>query len=106
MVYEQTASGLRLVEKKYGIRVAEITDRSLLDSATFILSVSADVPEEVLRSRLPAQIKIGAVERIRQLVNAAMPGIAIKPLPVAPRQIPYRSGCAYCELEKQSGEHD
>lgn len=102
MVYEQTAIGLSLVEKKYGIRVAEITDRSLLNSAVFILAVSADVPEETLRSRLPAQIKIGPVERIRQLVNAAMPGIAIKPLAVAPRQIPFRSGYAYFELEKRS----
>src|SRR5690625_6455725 len=51
---------------------------------------------------MTAKIKIGPVERIRQLVNAAMPGIAIKPLPVAPRQIPYRSGYAYFELEKRS----
>lgn len=101
MVYEQTAIALNLEEKKYGIRVAEITDRSLLDSGVFILAVRADVPEEMLRSRLPAQIKIGPVERIRQLVNAAMPGIAIRPLPVAPRQIPYRSGYAYFELDQQ-----
>src|SRR5690625_7612593 len=65
MVYEQTAIGLSLVEKKYGIRGAEISDRSLLDSATLSLSVSADVPEAVLRSRLPAQRRIGPVERIR-----------------------------------------
>ncbi|WP_111642400.1 type VI secretion system baseplate subunit TssK [Marinimicrobium alkaliphilum] len=101
MVYEQTATALQLEEKKYGIRVATITDRSLLDSGSFVLAVRADVSEEVLRSRLPGQIKIGPVERIRQLVNAAMPGIAIRPLPVAPRQIPYRSGYAYFELDKQ-----
>ncbi len=102
MVYEQTAVSLNLVEKKYGIRVAEIPDRSLIGSAMFILSVRADVPEEALRTHLPAQIKIGPVERIRQLVNAAMPGIGIKPLPVAPRQIPFHSGYTYFELEKQS----
>ncbi len=102
MVYEQTAIALPLEEKKYGIRVAELSDRSLLNSASFVLAVRADVAEETLRSRLPAQIKIGPVERIRQLVNAAMPGIEIKPLPVAPRQIPYRSGYAYFELEKRS----
>ncbi len=102
MVYEQTAIGLPLEEKKYGIRVGAIPDRSLLDSASFVLAVRADVAEETLRSRLPAQIKVGPVERIRQLVNAAMPGIGIKPLPVAPRQIPYRSGYAYFELDKHS----
>ena len=102
MVYEQTAISLNLVEKKYGIRVAEITDRSLLDSASFILAVKADMNEETLRSRFPAQLKIGPVERIRQLVNAAMPGIGIKPLSVAPRQIPFHTGYTYFKLEQQS----
>ena len=102
MVYEQTAVSLNLVEKKYGIRVAEIADRSLIGSAMFILSARADVPEEALRTHLPAQIKIGPVERIRQLVNAAMPGIAIKALPVAPRQIPFHSGFTYFQLDQQS----
>lgn len=102
MVYEQTAVSMPLVEKKFGIRVSEITDRSMLASGLFVLAVRADVAEEVIRSRFPAQIKIGPVERIRQLVNAAMPGIQLKPLPVAPRQIPFRSGYSYFELEKNS----
>lgn len=102
MVYEQTATSMSLVEKKYGIRVAEIADRSIIGSAMFVLSARADVPEDALRMHLPAQIKIGPVERIRQLVNAAMPGIALKPLPVAPRQIPYHSGYTYFQLDPQS----
>ncbi len=102
MVYEQTAISLALVEKKYGIRVAEISDRSIIGSAMFVLSARADVAEDALRAHLPAQIKIGPVERIRQLVNAAMPGIALKPLPVAPRQIPYHSGYTYFQLDPQS----
>ncbi len=102
MVYEQTAIALKLVEKKYGIRVAEMPDRSLVGSAMFVLAARADVPEETLRTHLPAQIKIGPVERIRQLVNAAMPGITLKPLPVAPRQVPFHAGFTYFELEKQS----
>lgn len=101
-VYEQTAISLQLVEKKYGIRVSEISDRSLLATASYVLSVRADVPDEAIRTRLPAQMKIGPVERIRQLVNAAMPGIQLKALPVAPRQIPYRSGYTYFELDKQN----
>lgn len=102
MVYEQTAVALALVEKKYGIRVAQLTDRSLLTGAMFVLAVRADMPENTIRTHLPAQIKIGPVERIRQLVNAAMPGITIKPLAVAPRQIPYHSGYSYFELERNS----
>ena len=101
-VYEQSAISLELVEKKYGIRVAQISDKTLIDSAFFVLSAKAEMPEESLRSRLPAQVKIGPVERIRQLVNSAMPGIVLKPLPVVPRQIPYHSGFAYFQLEQQS----
>ena len=96
------AVSLSLVDKKYGIRVAQIADRSLLTSAIFVLAVRADIPENTLRTHLPAQIKIGPVERIRQLVNAAMPGITIKSLAVAPRQIPYHSGFCYFELERNS----
>lgn len=102
MVYEQTAASLALVEKNYGIRVAQIPDRSFITSALFVLAVKADMPENKLRTHLPAQIKVGPVERIRQLVNAAMPGIPLKALPVAPRQIPYHSGYTYFELERQS----
>ena len=98
MVYEQTAISLSLVEKKYGIRVAQIPDRGLLTSAMFVLAVRADVAENVLRTHLPAQMKIGPVEHIRQLVNVGMPGIPIKALSVAPRQIPFHSGYTYFEL--------
>ncbi|WP_096086447.1 type VI secretion system baseplate subunit TssK [Agaribacterium haliotis] len=101
-VYEQTAISLPLVEKKYGVRISAIEDRSLLNSATYVLAVRADVSDELLRTRFAAQVKLGPVEQIRQLVNAALPGIALKVLPVAPRQIPYRSQTAYFELDKQS----
>jgi type VI secretion system protein ImpJ len=102
MVYEQTAVSMQLVEKKYGIRVTEIADRSLIGTALFVLAVRANVPEDVVRARFPAQAKIGPVERIRQLVNAAMSGIGLKPLPVAPRQIPFHAGFTYFELDRTS----
>jgi type VI secretion system protein ImpJ len=67
MVYEQSAISLQLIEKNYGIRVSQINDRSLLSTAVFVLAVRADVQDEIIRTRLPAQIKIGSVERIRLL---------------------------------------
>lgn len=102
MVYEQTAVSLNFIERKYGIRVAEISDRGLIDSAAFILAVKADMPAEVIRNRFPQQVKIGSVERIRQLVNAQMPGIGLQPLSVAPRQIPFHSGFTYFQLDSSS----
>ena len=102
LVREENAIALALVEKKYGIRVAQIPDRSMLNNAMFVLAVRADVPENTIRSHFPAQIKIGPVERIRQLVNAAMVGIPLKVLPVAPRQIPFHAGYTYFELERNN----
>lgn len=102
MVYEQTAIGLPLQEKRFGIRVAQIPDPTLYNSAVFVLAARANVAEEVLRSRLPAQIKVGSVERIRDLINQALPGIPLKTLPVAPRQIPFHAGFSYFELERNT----
>jgi len=82
--------------------VGPISDRSLLRAAQFVLTVSADIPGEQLRRLFPNQVKIGAVEHIRELVNVALPGIAVRPLPVAPRQIPFHAGAAYFELDRGS----
>ena len=43
------------------------------------------------------------VEKLRDLVNLQLPGIALKPLPVAPRQIPFHAGFNYFEMDR-SGE--
>lgn len=99
MVFERSATAIPLEERKYGIRVGKIADRSLLDEAMFVLAVNADVPAEALRRNFPAQIKIGPVETIRELVNRALPGIGLEALPVAPRQIPYHAGVTYFALD-------
>lgn len=99
-VLEQTATPLSLVERKYGIHVAPITDPSMIVSSSFVLAVKADVQTELLRSRFPTQAKIAPVETIRELITTQMPGVKIRALPVAPRQIPYHAGFIYFELEK------
>lgn len=101
-VLEQTATPIELKPKKYGISVAMVADKSLITSANFVLAVNADIPAEVLRSQFPAQVKIGSVEKIRELVNLSLPGIQLTPLPVAPRQIPYHSGFAYFQLDRHN----
>jgi type VI secretion system protein ImpJ len=58
------------------------------------------MPGEQLRSRFLAQSKLGPVERIRDLVNLQLPGIALRSLPVAPRQLPFHAGYFYFELER------
>ena len=99
-VLEQTAVIIPLQERRHGVRVGVVTDRSLLLASTFVLSVQAEMPAEVLRRSFPNQAKIGPVEQIAQLVNVALPGIPVRPLPVAPRQLPYKAGSIYFELDR------
>jgi len=100
MVLEQNAVPIPLEERKYGIRVGVIGDRTLVTGGTFVLAVQAQLPTEELRQRFPTQVKIGPVEKIRQLVNVQLPGIQVRALPVAPRQLPYHAGRVYFELDK------
>lgn len=102
MVFERSAIPIPLEQRKHGIQVATIADKSLLTSAMFVLAVNAEVPVEAMRRSFPAQIKIGPVEKIRDLVNRALPGIGIEALPVAPRQIPFHSGVTYFALDTKS----
>jgi type VI secretion system protein ImpJ len=104
MVMEQTAIPIDLQDRKYGIRVAIIADKELQRNASFVLAVAAQIPGEALRARFPTQVKIGPVERIRDLVNLQLPGVTMRPLPVAPRQIPYHAGFNYFELETRNNE--
>ncbi|KQW49987.1 MULTISPECIES: type VI secretion system baseplate subunit TssK [unclassified Roseateles] len=104
MVMEQTAIPIELQDRAYGVRVALIPDVQLQRSATFVLAVSAQLPGDALRARFPTQVKIGPVERIRDLVNLQLPGVTLRPLPVAPRQIPYHAGHNYFELETRGNE--
>jgi type VI secretion system protein ImpJ len=101
-VLEQTAVAIPLDPRKFGISVGVIADRKLIGTAGFVLAVTADIPAENLRRHFAAQAKIGPVEEIRQLVNSALPGIALRPLPVAPRQIPFHAGVVYFELASDS----
>ncbi len=99
-VLEQTATPIPLKAKKYGISVAMVADKTLLAGAKFVLAVNSDMPADALLSQFPSYVKIGSVEKIRDLVNLSLPGIQLAALPVAPRQIPYHSGFAYFELDR------
>jgi type VI secretion system protein ImpJ len=96
------AIAIPLREARHGVRVGPITDRSILRGSNFVLTVQADMQAEQLRRLFPSQVKIGAVEQIRELVNVALPGIAVRPLPVAPRQLPFYAGATYFELDRAS----
>src|SRR5262249_41566722 len=94
---EQTATPIPLQSPGFGVHGAAGARRSLSSAAAFLPAARADVPAEELRRQFPLQIKVGPAERIRDLVNLALPGVPVRAMPVAPRQIPYHAGFAYFE---------
>ena len=100
MVLERNAIPIDLELRAHGVRVASIPDQDLRRTARFVLAAKAQLSTERLQTDLLRLMKIGPGERIRDLVNLNLPGIALRTLPVAPRQIPYHAGFLYFELER------
>lgn len=96
------AVAIPLEKHKYGVQTAAVHDRSLLRDAQFVLAVNASIPEEDLRSNFPKQTTIATVESLRDLVMTHTPGVGLRPLSVAPRQIPFHTGFSYFQLDKES----
>ncbi|MBC8635300.1 type VI secretion system baseplate subunit TssK [Caballeronia sp. EK] len=99
-VPEPNAIAIELQSRKPGVRVAVINDLELLRTAGFVLAASAQMPGEALRTRFPTQVKVAPAEKLRDLVNLALPGIELRAMPVAPRQIPFHAGYSYFELDR------
>lgn len=99
-VLERNALQIDLIDRSHGVRMAVFPDPDLARTSNFVLAVNAQMPAEQLRSRFPAQSKLGPAERLRDLVNLHLPGIALRPLPTAPRQLPFHAGFHYFELDR------
>ncbi len=106
VVLEQNSITLPIEKRKYGIYVSQVENKSLIDSSTFILAVSADLENDKLTKILLANLKVGSIETIRNLVNYHLAGFVLKPLSVAPRQIPYRMNNIYFKLELNAEDRE
>jgi type VI secretion system protein ImpJ len=100
VVDDDNAVQIELVDRKFGVRTAVVPDLEMVRTGTFVLAVNAQIPGEQLRTRFPAQTKVGPVESIKELVNFNLAGITLRALPVAPRQLPFHAGHFYFELER------
>lgn len=83
-----------------GVYLATVNDPALLQSGAFVLAVRARMPHSQLITQFTQQSKVGATDKIRNLVSVQVPGIPLRPLTAAPRQLPYHDGYVYFELEK------
>ncbi len=98
-VMDPHAIAIVLEHGQFGLRIGQVPDTNLFNTAGFVLAVKADISVEALWATLPAQIKIGPVEKIHDLVNLQLPGIGLRALPVAPRQLPFHIGYSYFALD-------
>jgi len=94
------AISIPLEEKRFGIWLGRVGERELFDTAMFVLGVRADASAEDVRRRVPSQLKVGAPERIQQIVTRALRGVPVQPMPTAPRQLPYHAGFVYFEFDQ------
>ena len=81
----------------------EETTPELFKAAAFVLAVRAAVPTEQIRTGFPRLAVVGPAEEFNDLWNSRLRGIAVEPLPVAPRQIPFHAGTIYFELDRSGG---
>lgn len=95
---------LEIVKRQFGVWVAMIADKNLLDSASFVLAAKANIAPEAIRQSFPRQTTISTVEKIANLVNTLQPGIELYPMAVLPPQIPFHVGFTYFELNTRHND--
>ena len=101
---DQKVISLSLEETSPNVWQSKIFDKHLLEEAEFIIAVRADIPSDELRQQLSSQLKIGSTQKIHNLVNYALPGVPLTPLPVVPRRLPFFAGYVYFLLDKSHPE--
>ena len=128
-ISERQGVQLPLRRQPNGSLVAMVEDRSLLDSARFILIVrmedtlalttlpsalgapqgtdsrpAAAAPEPGSSApdrghQLETRIKIGSVDRLREIVSLQLPGVPCSVVRIVPRGLPYHADAAYLEVD-------
>ncbi|MFB4394600.1 MULTISPECIES: type VI secretion system baseplate subunit TssK [unclassified Pseudomonas] len=100
-VLQPRALALALEHLQYGVMTATLDDHRLLEQAEFILAVRANLPPETLRLQFPQKAKVTSLSALDDLVPLQLPGIPLRPLPVAPRELPFHAGFSYFELDRR-----
>jgi type VI secretion system protein ImpJ len=100
-ILQPKAVSLPIQEQQYGVLTATLHERRLLEDATFILAVRADLPGEELRRKFQQQGKVTSIEQLHPFVHLQMPGVPLIPQLVTPRYLPHHTGFVYFELDRQ-----
>lgn len=97
---ERMAVQIALHDRGKGWHTAVVPSMELARNAALVLAVNAQVPVDQLRARVPAQIKVGPPERMREVVNGNLTGLHLGALPAVPRELPFHAGFHYFDLDR------
>jgi predicted component of type VI protein secretion system len=95
-----------LVERRYGVYVGLLQDKTPLKSAVFILAVRSHAGPDPLRRTFMDCVRIGPVEQIVQLVHGGQRGIGLSPLAVPPPQLASASDWVHFELDRAGADFE
>jgi type VI secretion system protein ImpJ len=101
-MFDRSAVQLELQELGYGAYQSPIRDRNLYSQAAFFLAVSARIPLDEIRGRFAALAKVGAAQRMPEIVRNALPGVPLKPVTTPPSQLRVLPDFVYFELDRSS----
>ena len=96
----QRAIEIPIEARRFGYHIAMLADKTLLEDASFVLAVKANVRTDELVLGFPAQTTVAPGERVKSMVDGHLSGIDLRLLPVAPRHIPFHAGYSYFELDR------
>jgi type VI secretion system protein ImpJ len=99
-VFDRSAVQLPLEQAGPGAYVSKIADHNLFKTGYFYLAVAAASPVEEIRSLFPSVAKIGSVQKMRQIVDSALPGVPLRHTPTPPPQLRVLPGYVYFELDR------
>lgn len=97
LVIEAPAVALPFIDRGDGIYLGQNDTQLRLEKLVFAVSCSLSI--EHLRSYFPAQVKLGPVEKIIQLIDLQLPGARLRPMAAPPRHIPYYPNSIYFEVD-------
>lgn len=99
-VFDRSAVQLPLEQAGPGAWVSTIVDRNLYQNGYFYLAVRAAAAADEVRQMFPSVAKLGPVERMRQIVDSALPGVPLRHTPTPPPQLRVLPGFVYFELDR------
>jgi type VI secretion system ImpJ/VasE family protein len=99
-VFDRSAVQLPLEQAGPGAWVSTIVDRNLYQHGYFYLAVNAAASIDEIRAGFPSIAKLGAVEKMRNIVDSALPGVPLRHTPTPPPQLRVLPGYVYFELDR------